>query len=81
MYRKDLEDLMKERKAKYVVVLMTEDDPQGTLCQLKGGYLCDCWGKRIDRKIDMWGFIKYTKGVPSRHKWPARYEKIKAPTK
>lgn len=78
MLRKDLESLMKQKHADHVVIIINENDEKGVLCYLKGGYLCDCWGKRIDRKANIWGFMKFTNGVMSRHPWPARYEKTVA---
>ena len=59
MLRKEIEDLMKKHKRKFVSIYLNDDDKLAMLCMLQGGYLVDCWGHRIDRKKDFKWFLKY----------------------
>ena len=60
MLRKDIEQMMKTKGQKNIVLLLNENDKLGMLCSLSGGYLIDCWGHRVDRKKDIWGYIDYS---------------------
>ena len=59
MLRKEIEDLMKKHKRKFVSIYLKEDDALAMMCMLQGGYLVDCWGHRIDRKTDYQWFLKH----------------------
>ena len=59
MLRKEIEDLMKKRKRKFVSIYLNDDDKLAMLCMLQGGYLVDCYGHRIDRKKDFKWFLKH----------------------
>ena len=59
MKRIDIEAMMKEQGLKSIDLVYKETDPFGMLCELKNGYLCDCTGHRVDRKMDIWGYLKY----------------------
>ena len=77
MLRKEIEQAMKEKGQKSIVLVINESDELGILCSLTGGYLTDCWGHRVDRKKDIWGYIDYHSGnvgirkpfLPSPAKW------------
>lgn len=60
MLRKDIEQMMKTKGQKNIVLVLDENDELGILCSLSGGYLMDCWGHRVDRKKDIWGYIDYS---------------------
>lgn len=62
MLRKDIEQMMKTKGQKNIVLVLDENDKLGMLCSLSGGYLIDCWGHRVDRKKDIWGYIDYNSG-------------------
>lgn len=59
MLRKDIETMLKTAKQKTISLVLRKEDPLGMACSLQGGYLMDCWGHRIDRKLDIWGYIEY----------------------
>ena len=59
MKRIDIEAMMKEQGLKSIDLVYKETDPLGMFCELKNGYLYDYTGHRIDRKIDIWGYLKF----------------------
>lgn len=58
MKRAEIEKLLKTRKEKSIGIVIKEGKI-GMYCILRGGFLCDCWGHRIDRNLDIWGEVKY----------------------
>ena len=59
MLRKDIEVMMKTKKQKSITLVYNKNDKLGMYCSLSGGYLVDCWGHRVDRNKDIWGYIEY----------------------
>ena len=59
MLRKDIETMMKAKGKKSIVIIYNKNDRLGMYCFLQGGYLMDCWGHRVDRKKDIWGFMEF----------------------
>ena len=59
MKRLDIENIMKEQGQKSIGLIYKETDKLGVYCELKGGYLCDYTGHRVDRKMDIWGYVKF----------------------
>ena len=60
MLRKDIEILMKNRGQKTITLFLNKNDKLGLFCSLSGGYLVDCWGHRVDRNKDIWGYAERT---------------------
>lgn len=58
MLRADIEKMMKAKGQKQID-LVYEKGKRAMYCFLQGGYLVDCWGKRVDRKKDIWGYIEW----------------------
>lgn len=69
MLRKNIEELMKQRGLKTIVIVINENDKLGMLCSLQGGVLIDCYAHRVDRKKDIWGFISFENQKPIRKGW------------
>ena len=59
MKRIDIETMMKEQGRKSIALVYKETDPLGVFCELKNGYLTDYIGHRVDRKMDIWGYLKF----------------------
>ena len=59
MLRKDIEDMLKSKNQKSITLVFNQDDPLGMYCFLQGGYLVDCWGKRVNRFKSIWGYIDW----------------------
>lgn len=66
MYRKEIEEKLKAAGQKDIGIIYNKDDNLGVYCELKGGFLTDYTGHRVDRKKDIWGYISYdfTGGYP-----------------
>lgn len=69
MLRIDIEQFMKKNKLEHISLVCNESDKLGIYCYLSGGYLVDYTGHRVDRKKNIWGFIKYENGKPTRIAW------------
>lgn len=59
MLRKDIEVMMKTKKQKSITLVYNKNDKLGMYCFLSSGYLVDCWGHRVDRNKDIWGYIEW----------------------
>ena len=74
MLRSDIECFMKENNMKIITLIYNESDTIGIYCELKGGYLCDYNGHRVDRKKDIWGWIEWTgNGNANLRSWSGDY--------
>ena len=59
MKRIDIETIMKKQGRKCIALIYKETDPFGVFCELQNGYLTDYTGHRVDRKMDIWGYLKF----------------------
>ena len=59
MKRIDIEAMMKEQGIKFIVLVYKETDSLGVLCELKNSYLTDYTGHRVNRNMDIWGYLKF----------------------
>ena len=59
MKRIEIERLMKSRGQKTIDLVYNEDDQLGVYCELKGGYLCDYTGHRVNRNVNVWGYLDF----------------------
>lgn len=59
MLRVDIEKQMKSKGQKTITLVYRKNDKLGMHCFLQSGYLMDCWGHRVDRKLDVWGYIEW----------------------
>ena len=74
MLRSDIECFMKENNMKMITLIYNESDTIGIYCELKGGYLCDYRGHRVNRKKDIWGWLEWTgNGNAYRRSWSNDY--------
>lgn len=59
MLRADIEKFMKQNGMQNIVLMYDEDSHLGTYCFLQGGYLMDYTAHRVDRKKDIFGWVRY----------------------
>lgn len=59
MLRADIELNMKKNGLKNIDLIYHKDDKLGKHCFLQGGYLMDYTGHRVDRKMNIWGYIEW----------------------
>lgn len=59
MKRIEIETMMKSRGQKTIDLVYNEHDALGIYCELKNGYLYDYTGHRVNRNIDIWGFLDF----------------------
>ena len=69
MLRAQIEDYMKLNNIKQIDLVYNEDDKLAIYCTLRAGKLYDYTGHVVDRKKDIWGYLKWTNGTPERRKW------------
>ncbi|MDD7007399.1 MAG: hypothetical protein SPI42_04490 [Lactobacillus johnsonii] len=59
MLRAEIEQFMKKNNMNHIVLMIRPEDRVGFYCELKAGYLSNYVGRRFDRKLNVWGWIKY----------------------
>ncbi len=59
MLRADIENFMKQNNMQNITLIYDENSRLGTYCFIQGGYLMDYTAHRVDRKKDIFGWIKY----------------------
>lgn len=69
MKRNEIEAYMKAHDWHNVALVYHESDALGIYCELKGGFLCDYTGHRVDRNLDVYGFVAYDHGEPIHIAW------------
>ena len=69
MLRKDIELYMKQNKISHIDLVLNESDELGIYCFLSGGILKDYTNHVVDRKKDIWGFLKWENGKSKRVSW------------
>lgn len=69
MLRKDIESYMKQHKISQIDLVLNESDELGIYCFLSGGILKDYTNHVVDRKKDIWGFLKWENGKSTRVSW------------
>lgn len=62
MLRAEIELNMKKNGLKNIDLIYHKEDKIGKHCFLQGGYLMDHTAHRVDRKLDIWGYIEWLGG-------------------
>lgn len=65
MKRADIEQWLKKNGQNTIVLVYNQTDKLGVYCELKGGFLCDYTGHRVNRAANIWGFVAWENGQPS----------------
>lgn len=66
MKREQIEQLMKEQKITQIDIIYNETDKLGVYCSLHGGKLYDYTNHVVNRKVDIWGYLKWENGKSTR---------------
>lgn len=66
MKREQIEQLMKEQKITQIDIIYKETDKLGVYCMLKNGKLYDYTNHVVNRKTDIWGYLKWNNGKSTR---------------
>ena len=66
MYRIDIEKYLKQNKIEQIDLVINKDDKLAIYCKMKGGKLYDYTDHVIDRKKDIWGYLKWENGKSER---------------
>lgn len=69
MLRKDIEQYLKEKKLSQIDLVINKDDKLAIYCSIQAGVLKDYTGHVVDRKKDIWGFLKWENGQSKRISW------------
>lgn len=69
MLRKDIELYMKANTINQIDLILNESDKLAIYCSLSGGTLKDYTNHVVDRKKDIWGFLKWENGKSKRISW------------
>lgn len=71
MLRVDIESRMKQQGITQIDLVYHENDKLAVYCELKSGYLTDYTNHRVNRKMDIWGYLKWENGQSTRVKFDA----------
>ena len=66
MKREQIEQLMKEQKITQIDIIYNETDKLGVYCCLRGDKLYDYTNHVVNRKVDIWGYLKWENGKSTR---------------
>lgn len=66
MYRIDIEKYLKQHKLEQIDLIINKDDKLAIYCKMKSGKLYDYTDHVIDRKTDIWGYLKWKNGKSER---------------
>ena len=69
MKREEIEKILKEKKIEQIDLIINETDKLGIYCRMKNGKLYDYTDKVVNRKIDIWGYLKWKDGKSTRVAW------------
>lgn len=69
MLRKDIELYMKQHKLNQIDLVINKEDKLAVYCSLQGGTLKDYTSHVVDRKKDIWGYLKWENGKAQRIAW------------
>lgn len=69
MKRKDIEIKLKQHNIKQIDLIINQTDNLAIYCIMKNNILYDYNNHVIDRKKDIWGYLKWENGKSSRVAW------------
>ena len=69
MLRAEIEQIMRQNGQRQVDLVINETDLLAVWCELKSGKLYDYTGHVVNRKVDIWGFLKWENGKSKRVSW------------
>jgi len=69
MKREQIETYMKANHIEQIDLIYHQDDLLAIYCRLVGGKLKDFTDHVVDRKLDIWGYLKWENGKSTRIAW------------
>ena len=69
MLRAEVEQYMKTNKIEQIDIIINESDKLAIYCKLKNGKLYDYTDHVVDRKKNIWGYLKWENGRSTRTAW------------
>lgn len=66
MYRQEIEKYLKDNNITQIDLILNKDDKLAIYCKVKNGKLYDYTDHVIDRKKDIWGYLKWNNGQKER---------------
>lgn len=69
MKREDIEQILKSKKIEQIDLVVNPTDELAIYCRMKGGKLYDYSDHVVNRKLDIWGYLKWENGKSTRVEW------------
>lgn len=69
MLRADIETFCKINKIETIDIIYNETDKLAVYCKIKNGKLYDYTDHVVNRKINIWGYLKWENGKSTRVAW------------
>ncbi len=69
MLRAEIEKILKENKIEQIDLIINEIDKLAIYCKMKNGKLYDYTDHVVDRKKNIWGYLKWEDGRSTRVAW------------
>lgn len=69
MKREEIEKILKTNKIEQIDLIIHETDKLAIYCRMKNGKLYDYTDHVVNRKIDIWGYLKWKDGKSTRVAW------------
>lgn len=69
MLRVDIEKILIEKKITQIDIIYNETDKLAVYCMMKNGKLYDYTNHVVNRKVDIWGYLKWENGKSTRVAW------------
>lgn len=69
MLRVNIEKILKEKGITQIDIIYNETDKLGVYCTMKNGKLYDYTNHVVNRKVNIWGYLKWKDGKSTRVAW------------
>ena len=69
MLRADIEKILIENKITQIDIVYNETDKLAVYCTMKNGKLYDYTNHVVNRKVNIWGYLKWKDGKSTRVAW------------
>lgn len=69
MLRADIEAFCKINKIETIDIIYNETDKLAVYCKIKNGKLYDYTDHVVNRKVNIWGYLKWENGKSTRVAW------------
>lgn len=69
MLRADIEKFCKDNKIETIDIIYNESDKLAVYCRMKNGKLYDYTDHVVNRKVNIWGYLRWKDGKSTRVAW------------